>query len=85
MRKLSREQELSVKKIIRDDARILFPEILACILEQQVLVHEQYLQKFNQLFKFCDFDGNGVLCEQEFRQLIGMLNDNNEAVLFADP
>jgi len=47
VRKLSREQELSVKKIIRDDARILFPEILACILEQQLLVHEQYLQKFN--------------------------------------
>ena len=36
VRRLSREQELSVKKIIRDDARILFPEILACILEQQM-------------------------------------------------
>jgi Ca2+-binding EF-hand superfamily protein len=80
---LSREQELSVKKIIRDDARIVFPEILACILEQQMQVHEQYLHKFTQLFKICDVDGNGVLCEEEFRHLMKMLNESS-VVLFAD-
>jgi len=37
------------------------------------------------LFKFCDVDGNGVLCEEEFRQLIGLLNDNNKVPLFVDP
>ena len=35
------------------------------------------------MFKFCDVDGNGVLCEEEFRQLLKMLNES--VVIFADP
>lgn len=43
------------------------------MLDFQLSTHENYIKKFVQLFRKIDMDTNGVLNEQEFRELISAM------------
>jgi len=40
------------------------------ILDFQLLEHEKFLSSFNSLFKEIDTDNNGILNEEELRELL---------------
>ena len=46
--------------------------------------HEKFLFKFTQIFKSVDGDNNGIINEEEFRDLIEKLNilDREEEVMY---
>jgi len=56
----------------------LVAEVLGCQLQAQ----QRYLGKFLQLFRRFDSDRNGILNEQEFRQLLSSLGSRSEKELF---
>merc|ERR1712166_483332 len=56
----------------------LVAEVLGCQLQAQ----QRYLSKFLQLFRRFDSDRNGILNEQEFRQLLSSLGSRSERELF---
>lgn len=43
------------------------------MLDFQLATHEKYIKKFVMLFKKLDTDTNGVLNEEEFKQLLAMM------------
>ena len=43
------------------------------VLDFQLATHEKYIKKFITLFKKLDGDTNGILNEEEFRQLVTMI------------
>lgn len=68
------KQGHQVMSILHDN---LVAEILTCQLDAQ----QRYLSKFLQLFRRFDTDHNGILNEQEFRQLLLALGSKTEAQL----
>jgi Ca2+-binding EF-hand superfamily protein len=49
-------------------------EFIKGILDFQLQEHERFLGEFNQLFKQVDLDHNGVVNEDEFKELIVSMN-----------
>ena len=49
-------------------------EFIKVILDFQLEEHERFLQEFNLLFKEVDGDHNGIINEEEFKQLILAMN-----------
>lgn len=47
---------LNFQKMIKEEARLYFDEILAVILDFHIRVYEQYLTKINLIFSQCDSD-----------------------------
>ncbi len=45
------------------------------ILDFQLSEHEKFLQAFTNLFKSLDTDSNGILNEEEFRELLRRVNN----------
>ena len=68
-----------VKRMTRDEmnrqsisrkAPVLYSDFEKIILDFQLLQHEQFLQKFTDLYKSVDRDTDGVIDEEEFKELI---------------
>jgi Ca2+-binding EF-hand superfamily protein len=64
--------------------KLSFFEFQKIILDFQLQEHEKFLSKFTRLFKAVDFDGNGAINEQEFRELLSSMEvvETEEEVLF---
>ena len=78
-KRLTRE-ELNLKKQ-REAAfrgRIQYKEFLKVLLDFQLRGHEKFLQTFVQLYKEVDSDGNGIINEAEFRELLGRVDTDLE-------
>ncbi len=43
------------------------------------MTHENYLRKFTELFKKIDVETNGVINEEGFRRLLGMMGVSDES------
>ena len=54
--------------------QLLYSDFQKVILDFQLHEHQRFLQKFTDMFKAIDRDGDGVLTEQEFRELLRMMN-----------
>merc|ERR1711865_1335827 len=54
----------------RESGKIMFDDFLKILLDFQLKGHEKFLLKFMKLFRQFDKDKNGVINEEEFRQLI---------------
>lgn len=61
---LLREKEKMLKN------RILYSDFLKVLLDFQLHGHEKFLEKFLQLFKMVDSDNDGIINEEEFRDLV---------------
>ena len=48
----------------------MYADFQKVILDFQLFEHERFLRKFTKYFKAVDRDTNGVLDENEFRELI---------------
>lgn len=66
---------MNFQKLLKDEARLYYDEILAVVLDFHTKVYEQFLSKLNTLFQQADQDGDGVLTEDEFRSLIHMIQE----------
>eukprot|EP00658_Telonema_sp_P-2_P011179 TRINITY_DN14249_c0_g1_i1.p1 TRINITY_DN14249_c0_g1~~TRINITY_DN14249_c0_g1_i1.p1 ORF type:complete len:214 (+),score=82.84 TRINITY_DN14249_c0_g1_i1:155-796(+) len=54
----------------REAGKIMYDDFLKILLDFQLKGHEKFLLKFMKLFRQFDKDKNGVINEEEFRQLI---------------
>jgi hypothetical protein len=54
----------------KEVTKLAFTEFLKVLLDFQLKGHEKFLLKFMKLFRQFDKDKNGVINEEEFRQLI---------------
>lgn len=73
--RMTRQEELNHKKRNKPSMRLHFNfEFVKGILDFQLQEHERFLGEFNQLFKQVDQDHNGVINEEEFRELIMSMN-----------
>ncbi|OMJ67252.1 hypothetical protein SteCoe_35632 [Stentor coeruleus] len=61
---LLREKEKAMKN------RILFSDFIKVLLDFQLKGHEKFLNKFTQIFRKVDTDADGIINEQEFRDLV---------------
>lgn len=61
---LLREKEKAMKN------RILFSDFIKVLLDFQLKGHEKFLNKFTQIFRKVDTDADGIVNEQEFRDLV---------------
>jgi len=62
--RMTREQEA------KESGKIMYEDFLKILLDFQLKGHEKFLLKFMKLFRQFDKDKNGVINEEEFRQLI---------------
>jgi hypothetical protein len=69
-RKLSRDEEIMKRKSNKSDNKLLYCEFLKVVLDFQLQEHEKFLGKFTQIFKMVDHDSNGIIDENQFRDLI---------------
>lgn len=71
-----------LKKNSRDYEKLPFVQFQKIILDFQLKEHEKFLEKFIVLFKTVDSDNNGVINEEEFRDLIAQMDviHNDEEV-----
>lgn len=58
----------------KEQERLSYHDFQKTILDFQLQEHEKFLYRFTQLYKECDGDNNGVINEEEFRELIGRMN-----------
>ncbi|CAD8107064.1 unnamed protein product [Paramecium sonneborni] len=72
-RRLTREEQLSLLQE-RDKYKLEYSVFQKIILDFQLKSHEKYLKKFIVTFKQMDTDANGIIDENEFRNLIEVLN-----------
>lgn len=63
-------------KMIKDEARLYWDEILAVILDFHIRLYEQFLSKFNTLFASVDQDSDGTLNEFEFNALMQKMQED---------
>lgn len=80
-KKMTREEQL-IRKQERDYERLPFDDFQKIILDFQLKEHEKFLEKFIVVFKSIDGDNNGVINEEEFRDLISSMEviQNEEEV-----
>lgn len=69
-RKISRDEETLKKRFQKKDTKLMYSEFLKVILDFQLQEHEKFLFKFTEIFKMVDHDSNGILDENQFRELI---------------
>ena len=53
----------------KESERLPYNDFQKVILDFQLQEHEKFLFKFTQLFKECDQDNNGMINEEEFKDL----------------
>lgn len=75
-KRLTREEEetLNRKKESQQKKLLYLQEFTKTILDFQLQEHDKYLFCFNQLFKQVDVDSDGIITEEQFRQLIACMN-----------
>ena len=56
-----------------------FAVFLKCVLDFQLKEHEKFLAYFVQLFKKADSDRDGILDENQFRNLMISIGFNSDA------
>jgi len=80
-KKMTREEQLLLKQQ-RDWKKLPFTDFQKIILDFQLREHEKFLEKFITVFKTTDQDNNGVINEDEFRDLIASMEviDNEEEI-----
>ena len=71
-KKMSRDEEIKARK--EPVVKLMYQEFLKIILDFQLQEHEKFLSAFTQLFKSVDSDSNGILDENQFRELIVRMN-----------
>ncbi|CDW87543.1 UNKNOWN [Stylonychia lemnae] len=69
-RKISRDEEIKQRRNVKQVSKLMYQEFLKIILDFQLLEHEKFLSCFTQIFKSIDTDSNGIIDENEFRDLI---------------
>ena len=82
-RKLTREElTKEVVSVTKISQQLLYSDFQKAILDYQLREHERFLKSFTQLFKSVDEDLDGVISEEEFRQLLTEMNlvDSDEEV-----
>ncbi|CAD8202164.1 unnamed protein product [Paramecium pentaurelia] len=72
-RRLTREEQL-IQLQEKDKYKLEYQVFQKIILDFQLKSHEKYLKKFIVIFKEMDTDLNGIIDENEFRNLIDVLN-----------
>ncbi|CAD8118698.1 unnamed protein product [Paramecium sonneborni] len=72
-RRLTREEQLMILQE-KDKYKLDYQVFQKIILDFQLKSHEKYLKKFIVIFKQMDTDLNGIIDENEFRNLIDVLN-----------
>lgn len=75
-KKLTRDEEQVLKRQQSSmQAKLLFQqEFLKVILDFQLQEHEKYLHEFTKLFKEIDTNNDGIVTEDQFRELIERMN-----------
>ncbi|EGR31721.1 hypothetical protein IMG5_103650 [Ichthyophthirius multifiliis] len=79
-KKMTREEYLGYQQE-KEKARIEFTVFQKIILDFQLKSHEKFLRKFIQLYRSVDQDQNGIINENEFRDLLikmGIEKDETE-------
>ncbi|CAK60189.1 unnamed protein product (macronuclear) [Paramecium tetraurelia] len=76
-RRLTREEQLMLLQE-KDRYKLEYQVFQKIILDFQLKSHEKYLKKFIVIFKEMDTDLNGIIDENEFRNLIDVLNFDAE-------
>ncbi len=71
-KRLTREELLALQS--QKEQAIGFIDFQKIVLDFQLATHEKYIKKFVSLFKKLDTDTNGVLSEEEFKQLLAMMH-----------
>lgn len=86
--KLSRDEEVKLKKKQGTHGKLLYSDFVKVILDFQLQEHEKFLSAFTTLFKELDVDNNGILSEDEFRELLsrmGITIPAEDLLNIADP
>ena len=70
---MTREEILHLSQSKDASSRMSYPDFQKTILDFQLQEHEKFLFRFTQIFKEVDSDNNGIINEEEFRELITKL------------
>ena len=70
-RRLTREELIALQN--QKGQALPFVEFQKIVLDFQLATHEKYIKKFVTLFKRLDTDTNGILNEDEFKELLAMM------------
>lgn len=57
----------------KDAEKLTYHDFQKIILDFQLQEHEKFLFRFTQIFKEVDIDNNGIINEDEFRDLMGKM------------
>ena len=72
-RKLTREEIMNASRV-KEDYKIPFNDFQKIILDFQLKSHDKFLKNFIFVFKKIDSDNNGIISEEEFINLLKILN-----------
>ena len=72
-RKLTREEIMNASRV-KEDYKIPFNDFQKIILDLQLKSHDKFLKNFIFVFKKIDSDNNGIISEEEFINLLKILN-----------
>lgn len=72
-KKLTREELQNLSKI-KEEFKITYSDFMKCVLDFQIRLRDKYLKNFTNLFRTIDRDNNGIVNEEEFVDLINLMN-----------
>ena len=72
-RKLTREEIMNASRV-KEDYKIPFNDFQKIILDFHLKSHDKFLKNFIFVFKKIDSDNNGIISEEEFINLLKILN-----------
>lgn len=72
-KKLTREELQNLAKI-KEEYKIPYSDFVKCVLDFQIRLRDKYLKNFTSLFRSVDKDSNGIINEEEFLNLIALMN-----------
>lgn len=72
-KKLTREELQSLSKI-KEEYKISYSDLVKCVLDYQIRLRDKYLKNFTLIFRQVDKDSNGIINEEEFVNLINLMN-----------
>ena len=70
---------LNNNQSVVEASKLKFGVFLKCVLDFQLKEHEKFLSHFVQVYKRVDADRDGILNEEEFRNLMTNLGFNQES------